>query len=49
MFYLQLQKLLPKKLTLTVVERQQLPDFEKAVSKEGISCCNCITVGEKYV
>ena len=28
----------PEKLTLTVVEMQQLPDIEKTDSKEGISC-----------
>ena len=28
----------PKKLTLTVVEMQQLPDVEKTDSKEAISC-----------
>ena len=28
----------PEKLTLTVVERQQLPDIEKTDSKEEISC-----------
>ena len=30
----------PKKLTLTVVEMQQLPDIEKTDSKEEISCLN---------
>ena len=30
----------PKKLTLTVVEMQQLPDIEKTDSKEKISCLN---------
>ena len=38
MLYLQHYKLLPKKLTLTVVEMQQLPDIEKIDSKEEISC-----------
>ena len=28
----------PKKVTLTLVETQQLPDFEKADSKDEISC-----------
>ena len=37
MFYLQLHKLLPKKLTLTVVEMQQLPNIEKTDPKEEIS------------
>ena len=37
MLYFQLQKLLPKKLTLTVVEMQQLPDIEKTDSEEEIS------------
>ena len=41
MLYLQLQKLLPKKLTLTVVEMQQLPDIEKTDSKEEIFCLKC--------
>ena len=31
-------KISPEKLTLTVVEMQQLPDIEKTDSKEGISC-----------
>ena len=41
----------PEKLTLTVVEMQQLPDIEKTDSKEKISCLNgqYIMVGEKYV
>ena len=30
----------PDKLTLTVVEMQQLPDNEKADSKEELSCLN---------
>ena len=30
----------PEKLTLTVVEVQQLPDVEKTDSKEEISCLN---------
>ena len=28
----------PEKITLTLVETQQLPDFEKADSKDEISC-----------
>ena len=41
----------PEKLTLTVVEMQQLPDIEKTDSKREISCLNgqYIMVGEKYV
>ena len=31
-------KISPEKLTLTVVEKQQLPDIEKTDSKEEISC-----------
>ena len=31
-------KISPEKLTLTVVEMQQLPDIEKTDSKEEISC-----------
>ena len=31
-------KPLPKKITLTLVETQQLPDIEKADSKDEISC-----------
>ena len=31
-------KTLPKKITLTLVETQQLPDIEKADSKDEISC-----------
>ena len=38
MLYLQLQKLHPKKLTLTVVEKQLLSDNEKNDSKEEIAC-----------
>ena len=38
MLYLQLQKLLPTKLKLTVVEMQQLPDNEKTDSQEETSC-----------
>ena len=38
MLYLQLQKLLPKNFTLTVVETHQLPDVGKTDSKEEISC-----------
>ena len=34
MLYLQLQKLLPKRLAVTVVEIQQLPNIEKTDSKE---------------
>ena len=36
--YLQLQKTSPGKLTLTVVEMQQLPDIEKTDSQEEIPC-----------
>ena len=32
------RKTSPKKLTLTIVEKQQLPDNEKTDSKEEISC-----------
>ena len=32
------QKTFPEKLTLTVVETQQLPDIEKTDSKEKVSC-----------
>ena len=40
-----------EKLTLTVVEMQQLPDIEETNSKEEISHQNgqYILVGEKYV
>ena len=38
MLYLQLHKLLPKKLTLAVVELQQLPDIERTDSKNE-NCC----------
>ena len=38
MLYLQLRKTSPEKLTLTIVEMQQLPDIEKTDSKEEISC-----------
>ena len=31
-------KILPKKITLTLVETQQLPDIEKSDSKDEISC-----------
>ena len=31
----------PEKLTLTVVEMQQLPEIEKTVSTEEISCVKC--------
>ena len=31
-------KVSPEKITLTLVETQQLPDFEKADSKDEISC-----------
>ena len=31
----------PEKLTLTVVEMQQLPDIEKTDSREEISCLKC--------
>ena len=31
-------KVLPKKITLTLVETQQMPDIEKADSKDEISC-----------
>ena len=37
MLYLQLQKLLPKKLAPTLVEFQQLPDIEKTDSLEELS------------
>ena len=40
-----------EKLTLTVVEMQQMPDVEKADSKEEISCLNwtIYNCGRKYV
>ena len=38
MLYLQLQKFLPKKLALTVVETQQLSDIEKTDSEEERFC-----------
>ena len=38
MLYLQLQKLLPKKLTLTLSEMRKLPDIEETYSKEETSC-----------
>ena len=31
-------KILPKKITLTLIETQQLPDIEKVDSKDEISC-----------
>ena len=40
MLYLQLQKFSPEKITLTVVEMQQLPDIGKSVSKKAIFCLN---------
>ena len=40
----------PKKLTLTVVEMQQLLDFEETESKEEKSCLNWTKYnGRKYV
>ena len=45
-------KTTPEKLTLPVVEIQQLPDIERTDSKEEISCLKWtiyIMVGEKYV
>ena len=35
-------KVLPKKITLTPVETQQLPDIEKVDSKDEISCLKWI-------
>ena len=41
MLYLQLQKLLPKKFILAVVEMQQLPNNEKADFRPETSCLKC--------
>ena len=38
MLYQQHPKLLPKKITYTLVEMQQLPEIEKVDSKNEISC-----------
>ena len=43
-------KIFPHKITLTLVEPQQLPEIEKADSKDEISCLNkqFTIVEEKY-
>ena len=43
-------KIFSEKITLTQVETQQMPDFEKADSEDEISCLNghFITVEDKY-
>ena len=43
-------KTFPEKLTLTVVEMQQVPDIEKADSKREISCLKyTINIGSRKV